>query len=68
MERIINRITKAIKNGKFNFERVQNKGTYYNYKCIVEPLFCPYGQIGYTIYTDFGEIQYDYELNNIKLK
>lgn len=67
MKTIINTICKKIKSNKFNFENVMERGSYYGKRCNVMPLFCSYGQIGYTIETDFGTLEYDYEFNKITL-
>lgn len=64
---IVDTIIKRIKSNKFDFESVMRKGSFFNKRCQIVPLFCSYGQIGYSIYTDYGNVQYDYELNKIKV-
>lgn len=56
-----------IKEGRFNFEKVMIKGTYYNVQCSVLPLFCSYGQIGYTIYIGKCCIHADFELGKTEI-
>ena len=63
--KIANQIFNSIKAGRFNFLNVMRKSTYYGKKCNVDPLFASYGQIGWKINTDEGEILFDYELNKI---
>ena len=50
---------------KFNFEDVMRRRSYYGVPCDVMPLFCSYGQIGWSVYIDGNKIEYDYELNKI---
>lgn len=59
------RVINAIKCMKFNFEDVMRRRSYYGVPCDVMPLFCSYGQIGWSVYIDGNEIEYDYELNKI---
>ena len=60
-------IYKRIKSGKFNFENVMKKGSYYGVNCNVMPLFCSYGMIGYKIFVGNDMIEVDFELNKINL-
>lgn len=62
MKTIIKTICKRIESGKFNFENVMKRRSYYGVECDVMPLFCSYGQIGYTVTTRYGIIEYDFEL------
>lgn len=64
---ILRTIVNRIKENRFNFENVMKKGSYYGNRCNINPLFCSYGQIGYAIYTDFGEIEFDFEMNKINV-
>lgn len=64
---MVNRVINAIKRGKFNFENVMSRKSYFGEFCDVKPLFCSYGQIGWSAYICGKEIQFDYELNKIKL-
>lgn len=67
-DKVINLLRKAIDNNKLNLEKhcTGQNFTWYGHKIIVGPLFCSYGQIGYTIRFDGDDYQYDYELNKIE--
>lgn len=67
MKTIINTICKRIKLGKFNFENVMKKGSYYGVECNVMPLYCSYGMIGYKIFVGEDMIEFDFELNKINV-
>lgn len=60
-------IYKRVKSGRFNFENVMKKGSYYGKDCNVMPLFCSYGLIGYKIFVGNDMIEVDFELNKINL-
>lgn len=66
MKNILDTIINRINKGNFDFKSVMKKRTFYGHRCEINPLFCSYGQIGWSIYTDFGNIQYDYELKTIE--
>ena len=59
------RIKIAIQKGRFNFQKQDR--TYYGVEIHILPLFCSYGQIGYKIYFQGGEIIYDYEFKTTKI-
>lgn len=64
MEKIIERLKRAIKAGRFSF--AYGERLWHGLKIDIGPLFCSYGQIGYEIYVyDYGTILYDYELDEI---
>ena len=64
MEKTIERLKRAIKAGRFSFAYGERE--WYGTRLIVEPLFCSYGKIGYSVYVfGYGTIHYDYELNKI---
>lgn len=65
--RIIELIYKRIKSGKFNFENVMKKGSYYGVNCNIMPLFCSYGMIGYKIFVGNDMIEVDFELNKVNI-
>lgn len=64
---MIELIYKRIKSGKFNFENVMKKGSYYGVNCNIMPLFCSYGMIGYKIFVGNDMIEVDFELNKINI-
>ena len=64
---ILDTIISKIKSGRFNFENVMKKGSYYGKDCNVMPLFCSYGLIGYKIFVGQDMIEVDLELNKINL-
>lgn len=64
---VLHTIEKRIKANRFNFENVMQKRSYMGKRCDINPLFCSYGQIGYTINMDSGHIEYDFEMNTIKV-
>lgn len=61
------RIKKAIKAGKFAWERYIDGGSYYGTMIATMPLYCSYGQIGFTVTNlESGEVlRYDWELKQI---
>ena len=65
--RWIGRLAGAIQKGTFKFEgdRIWN-GFRIGY---LGPLFCSYGQIGYTIEVpDYGTVKYDWEFDKVSFK
>lgn len=67
MKTIINTICKRIESGKFNFENVMKRKSYYGVECNVMPLYCSYGMIGYKIFVGEDMIEYDFELNKLNV-
>ena len=63
------RLLSAIKRGVVNATRIMQKGSFWNYRCTVMPVFCSYGQIGYTFRFDWCNqtIEWDYEFGNVTL-
>lgn len=65
----MNRLIKAIREGRFAFERYLSGKTWNGIKLLTEPLFCSYGQIGYSayVYDNTGRhvltITHDWEMN-----
>lgn len=69
----MNRLIKAIQAGRFAWERYLNGKTWHGIKLQTMPLFCSYGQIGYTVAVfDRGiqtlEISHDLEMGTTKYK
>lgn len=67
----MNRLIKAIQAGKFAWERYLNGKTWNGIKLHTCPLFCSYGQIGYTVAVFSGSahtltITHDWEMNTTK--
>lgn len=57
-KQIIKRLTNAIKNGKFAFEKYYNRGMWYGLSIQVQNVFCSYGQCGYQVFVyKFDEIE-----------
>lgn len=64
MEKVIERLERAIKAGRFSF--AYGERLWHGLKINVGPLFCSYGKIGYSIDVyGYGTIDYDYELDEI---
>lgn len=67
----MNRLIKTIQAGKFAWEKYLNGKTWYGMKLHTRPLFCSYGQIGYTVAVFSGNahtltITHDWEMNTTK--
>ena len=65
------RLKKAILAGRFAWEKYVSGGTWYGMSIQTMPLFCSYGQIGFQVWSPFGEsfsgnISWDWERNKIK--
>ena len=57
----------AIKNGRFNWKKYTNGGLYFGQEISTMPLFCSYGQIGFTVTVGNTEIKHDWEFNETKI-
>lgn len=64
---ILQTIVKRIKSGKFNFDNVMKKQSYYGVECNIMPLYCSYGMIGYKIFIGEHIIEFDFEINKINV-
>lgn len=67
----MNRLINAIKEGRFAWQKYLNGKTWNGIKLHTCPLFCSYGQIGYTVAVfDKGRqvlsISHDWEMNTTK--
>lgn len=64
----MNRLKKAIKAGRFAWEKYVSGGMWHGMHIQTMPLFCSYGQIGFSVWSPCfdGTIRYDWELNKIK--
>lgn len=67
----MNRLIKAIQAGNFAWERYLNGKTWNGIMLHTTPLFCSYGQIGYTVTVFSGDrqtlsITHDWEMNTTK--
>lgn len=66
---IVERLIKAIRTNRFNYERYLCGGTWYGHRIDTMPLFCSYGQIGFTATIDNStEISYDWEFKKITIE
>jgi hypothetical protein len=61
-------LKKAIKKGSLACEKHSTllPFQWHGHEVVIGPLFCSYGQIGYTIQFDGESYQYDYESNKIE--
>lgn len=67
MKKWLLRISKAIKTGRFSLE--YGSRAWYGRQIYVQPLFCSYGQMGYTISVNYGKagtLKYDFEMETLK--
>ncbi|MCR5658942.1 MAG: hypothetical protein K6G25_06410 [Bacteroidales bacterium] len=63
---IIERLSRAIKGDRFNYEKYLGGGTWYGHYLQTMPLHCSYGQIGFSVTIDYNdEISYDWELKEL---
>lgn len=63
---IIERLSRAIKGDRFNYENYLGGGTWHGHHLQTMPLHCSYGQIGFSVTIDYhDEISYDWELNEL---
>ena len=67
----MNRLKQAIESDRFAWENYLNGGTWHGIMLQTEPLFCSYGQIGYSIYVYNGgrhvlTLCIDWEFHTIK--
>ena len=59
------RLCKNIIAGRFNWRGYCSQQSYYGREICVTPLFCSYGQIGYTVnfpYSRMPDVEYDWEV------
>lgn len=66
----IKRVCKNILQDDFDWRKYLNPKTYYGRELCTMPLFCSYGQIGFTIYFPYQElpqITYDWEMNRLTI-
>lgn len=67
----VRRLCRNIVNDRFNWRRYCTPQTYFGIGICVTPLFCSYGQIGYTVSFpyrhDMPEVEFDWELNSLTL-
>lgn len=70
-DKIVKHIAKAIFDGRFNYERYLNGyRLYYGWAIQTQPLFCSYGQIGFTLWfhdCHIPNIKWDWEMHEMKL-
>ena len=69
IEKYIKRLCRNIEQGRFNWRKHCTPRTYFGIKICVTPLFCSYGQIGYTVNFperyDMPKVDFDWELNTL---
>lgn len=66
MKSISERLIKAIKSNRFNYEKYLNGGMWYGHELHTMPLLCFYGQIGFCATIDNEvKICYDWEFKKI---
>ena len=65
---MIKKLQTAIKKGSLALEKhcTLQPFQWHGHNVVIGPLFCSYGQIGYTIDFDGASYQYDYELNKLE--
>lgn len=65
----LEKVVRAIRSGRINLERLCNGmlNSWYGHLICGTPLFCSYGQIGYTFQFDGVDVSVDYELEKIDI-
>ena len=67
----LHRLCVNIRNGNFSWQRYKGGGRYYGREIAVSPLFCSYGEIGYSVYfpyqSSMPKIQYDWEMKELSV-
>lgn len=68
----MNRLIKAIKAGRFNWEKYLGGGYWHGMRIQTQPLFCSYGVIGFTCFSPYGwsfdeTIVYDFEFKKVEI-
>lgn len=67
----VRRLCRNILRDHFNWRRYCTPQTYFGIEICVTPLFCSYGQIGYTVNFpyrhDMPEVEFDWERNRLTL-
>lgn len=68
-ETAVKRLLFVIQRGVVNATRIMQRGSFWCDRCTVMPVFCSYGQIGYTFNFDWCDqtIEWDYELGKVTL-
>lgn len=64
------RLCKNIIAGRFNWRRYCSQQSYYGREICVTPLFCSYGQIGYTVYFPYSgmpDVEYDWDMRELTI-
>lgn len=67
----LHRLCMNIKNGNFSWQRYKGGGRYYGKDIAIMPLFCSYGQIGYSVYFPYlsmPEVTYDWEMRELTIE
>lgn len=65
---IIDRLCAAIRADRFDWRKYRDPKPYHGRNICTQPLFCSYGQIGYTVYfplSDLPDIVYDWEMETL---
>ena len=64
----LKRLAKAVKHGKFAWERYVMGGTWHGLEIQSQALYCSYGQIGYTVTVNGSiEIRHDWEMDETEI-
>lgn len=64
------RLCRNIISGRFNWQKYLTPGQYFGREICTIPLFCSYGQIGYSVFFPFSDepyIDYDWEFNRLDI-
>ena len=67
----LHRLCMNVKNGNFSWQRYKGGGRYYGKDIAIMPLFCSYGQIGYSVYFPYlsmPEVTYDLEMRELTIE
>lgn len=67
------RLINSILANRFAWQRYLNVGTWHGLSIQTKPLFCSYGEIGFSVFSPYGEsfketITYDWELETITIE
>lgn len=68
--KILKRLCGNIAADRFNWRKYCTQQLYFGCEICVTPLYCSYGQIGYTVYflsTNMPEVEYDWEMGKLTI-
>lgn len=71
-DKYIRRLCRHILSGRFDWRKYCTARSYFGRYICVQPLFCSYGQIGFSLYFPYSrvpmpDVEYDWELHKLTL-